>query len=252
MSNILEKYKDNVWCISLANRDDRYDVVWKEFERIKINDVVNYYRPEKDIRGGRYGCWLSHLECYKKILENSNSKFGIIFEDDACFESNWKEGLEKINIFMDSNTEWDIIWLGNLVTSYISESNIEEIWKCKSYNTHGYIISRDYINKLINTEKFHPENYPNGLDDYFHENTDNFYCMLDQICYQNNMSSDNQWFQYNLLQNIFQGKYTWKLSQKISNKIAKYLRFLPISIQEIMNPLPCLITINCWLNELIS
>lgn len=240
----------NTWCISLAHRDDRLNVVKQEFERVGIKNV-NYYRPERDTRGGRYGCWLSHIECYKNILSGDH-KYGIIFEDDACFEDNYHTEIERVQLFMQKNTDWDIIWLGNLVTSYISESSVPNIWKCNSYNTHGYIISEKYMRQLLKTESFNPDKYPNGLDDYFHENPGNFYCMLDQICYQNNMPSDNQWFQYNLLQNIVQGKYTWKLSQKITNKIAKWIRFLPVAVQERINPLPNLISFNCWLTHLFA
>jgi len=240
--------QQNIWCINLKERADRFREVNQEFEKAGIKNV-SFLHPEKHPQGGRHGCWLSHIECYKAILENKDNTFGIIFEDDVTFE----DGIcQKIEEFVLHNKDWDILWLGNLVTSFIEPSVVDGIWKCNSYNTHAYVITRNYMETLLSRSNFHPDTFPNGLDDYFHCYPDKFYCPLQQICYQSNSPTDNQWFEFNLFQKLIQNGYTWTAVQKTTNFIARHIKPLPVSVQEIINPIPCLITVHCWITELLK
>lgn len=72
--------------------------------------LIEKYLNEKTLRGV-IGCCKSHLVCYKKIIEDVNNDYSIIFEDDCCFI----KGKEiKANEFIQSLTipeKFVIIWL---------------------------------------------------------------------------------------------------------------------------------------------
>ena len=57
-------------CINLYERQDRYESCRKEFEKLDILDLVYFYRTHKNITSGRKGCYESHLELYKNLLNN--------------------------------------------------------------------------------------------------------------------------------------------------------------------------------------
>ncbi len=61
-------------------------------------DIANDNRIAKDgkwVRPGHAGCSLSHIECYRRIVEE-NLDFGIILEDDLSVKEDFTKGLEHI------------------------------------------------------------------------------------------------------------------------------------------------------------
>lgn len=114
----------------------------------------NYdFLNERQLRGV-IGCCLSHLKCFKKLI-NSNEKYCIIFEDDCIFRNenlkkNGNDFLKNINI----PEKFGIIFL--------NEWNVKSSIKYIKYNedlkkiisgkktTESYIISKDYAQILYN------------------------------------------------------------------------------------------------------
>ena len=129
--------------------------LYDEELRKNVNPWNFKYLNEKTLRGV-IGYCQSHLQCYKKIIEDTNSKYSIIFEDDCCFI----KGKEKIaNDFLQSlpiPEKFGIIWLNEwkntIDKSYINEHFNLVISGAKT--TEAYIISKEYA-KILYDENIH-------------------------------------------------------------------------------------------------
>jgi glycosyl transferase family 25 len=165
----LEKY-----IINLDTRKDRFDITNNllnqyDFKNIirfsavkgknisvnELNKIVepsamksilkNYRNEHHELSYGAVGCYLSHINIWKK-LEKDDLDYIIIFEDDALPTFNFME-LQQI-ISNDVPNDWDIIFFGGIYNDY----NIinDKIVKLKRfYETHAYIINKKGALKLL-------------------------------------------------------------------------------------------------------
>ena len=104
------------YVINLKRRSDRLnkfkhlspynDVeVVEAFDGQNIDDNNNkdlYYKIKNhknsyDITNSELGCFISHMSTWKKIID-TNTKYNLIFEDDAIFSYNFKTELDKIEL----------------------------------------------------------------------------------------------------------------------------------------------------------
>lgn len=227
--------KDNAWCINLYERNDRFENVQNEFTRVGLIDKVSFYRTVKDKEGARRGCWISHIECFKRIRE-SQKPYGLIFEDDLIFDDKWKNYLQIIKKFLSMNHDaWDIFYIGAMPYGYISCDT--DICKIKgAHLAHAYFINRRFIDKILNDSTFNPDNSKNlHIDEWFCKNDNNYFVLKNLIVYQNNSQSDNKWYDLKWMQNIVQRN--WIKTQKLANRFAWLLRHFPIKIQLYINPI---------------
>ena len=109
-----------------------------------------------------FGCALSHIKVWKKILEN-NDEYALILEDDVVFENNFKKEFKDIINNVPDN--FDILYLGCFgcgVNYKISNLGLRIYGKgeLKKINdkiiiprhalaTHGYIISKKGCKKIL-------------------------------------------------------------------------------------------------------
>ena len=242
--DFLKENNIDVWCICLKERDDRYKYITNEFAKIGLLKYVTFYRPEKCKDGGRIGCFNSHKYCMIQSL--NNNKHALVFEDDIIFENNWLKKTNYIKKFLYSNIQWDILKLGSVINYITHSTNISNIYKCKSLALHAIIYNSSFIQNCINDELFTPELYKLHIDEYFLYSNANEYNIINSICYQNNLASDNQWDDNFIFQKIWQSKYTVIL-QKIQNTQKRICRFLPIYIQKNINIAHwiCLFIVKC-------
>ncbi len=165
-----------IYVINLPNRTDRKTKILQEFTKHNITDytittaihgnTLDVEQMEKDnlisfshrrLKKGEYGCYLSHLNIYKKILE-SPEELHLVLEDDVYFVDRFnnklKELLEKV-----SDVEWDIFYIGRNCHKSAS--------KCKEgiyignkrdgiyypehpfFGTHAYIIKKSTLLRII-------------------------------------------------------------------------------------------------------
>lgn len=113
--------------------------MWKASTRNDLTDSFVHY-----LNDGQKGCAQSHLNIYKHIMRE-NLPYALILEDDACFDKEWKENLEKIySQVIDEN--WDAIFLN-------ASEPIEPLhtWTTvmEQYLTAGYIISLKGATKIV-------------------------------------------------------------------------------------------------------
>ncbi|AYV84004.1 MAG: hypothetical protein Hyperionvirus15_42 [Hyperionvirus sp.] len=238
----------DIWCICLEDNKERYASSLEEFKKIGLKSV-KYFRPKRDVRGGRIGCWTSHVECMKKSYESEKkAPYVVIFEDDIKFVDDWRGGAKAIGEFLVEEPKWDIVRLGGLVSSFHEESMSSGlIWKGKCYNNHALIVSLDFIKNILGEWlTTHPEESHLQIDGYYRSLKDvNDYILVENICYQkNDLGSDNKWFKNGLYQNVVQNKYCYEFFQRMSNRVAFGLRCLPVRVQECANIIPCLFTLG--------
>ena len=146
---------------------EKSDLSWKEYTVYpaivgKDLDIKNYITPiaynrlmeidrtkkrkhHYDITRGAVGCYLSHLDIYKKIAA-SNKKYGLIFEDDVMIATDfYKRMLYGLNTVPNN---WDIYLLGliclkcNINNDYI---DVNRFW-----GLHAYLVKKDTAAKLVN------------------------------------------------------------------------------------------------------
>lgn len=93
-------YFDKIYCINLDSREDRWESVQKEFDKVGILSKVKRIsavtkqevpydpRPAKgksDLLGA-FACSLSHEKCLKDAMGNKYKNY-LVFEDDVCFKN---------------------------------------------------------------------------------------------------------------------------------------------------------------------
>lgn len=226
--NFLKKYNIEVFCICLSNRDDKFQIVSEEFEKVGLLPYVQFHRPEKNINSG-LGCFLSHKYCLEKSDEHV-----LVFEDDIKFTKDWDKKLLDIIDFLESGAYYDTLRLGCFLTSiHQDKNNTLNVCLSKSYMTHAIIYNKDFKEKLLNDPNF---NGDIQIDDYLHDYTNcKEYSLINPICFQRIINvSDNIW-QSSRVQKIMQSYYIYENIQWLDNKYIYNIRCLPTYIQERVN-----------------
>ena len=104
------------------------------------------------------GCYLSHLNIYKKIKKDNKKGYTIIFEDDfivnsSNFKDDVKKAIDKLN---NKSIDFDFLYLGSNQINY-GEYIIDYLYyvnpKQNLYGTHAYVINNKNIDKIIDKIK---------------------------------------------------------------------------------------------------
>lgn len=167
--------------INLDKRLDRNDNVINELKKINVNDATRFKAIE--LENGALGCSMSHLKCLE-IAKKENYEMVFICEDDIQF-LHPDMFLTQLNAFLDSNfLSWDTVLVaGNNMIPYlpISEFCIK-VSNCQT--TTGYIVKREYYDKLI-------QNYKEGIQKFLREPSNN------------DLKIDKYWFKLQRLDNWY-------------------------------------------------
>jgi len=142
--------KINTMYINLLNRTDRKEHVINELKKLGINDNVERFNAIK-LENGALGCSMSHLKCLE-LAKQKNYEYIFICEDDIKF-LNPILFLEQLDRFLSTSRSWDVILVaGNNMIPYTPIDNTcIKVSNCQT--TTGYIVKREYYNKLIDNFK---------------------------------------------------------------------------------------------------
>jgi GR25 family glycosyltransferase involved in LPS biosynthesis len=193
MTNIYN-YFDDIVCINLDFRNDRREEAQHNFT--KLNIPAKFLTVKKHEKGGRYGCFDSHIKVLKYAQQN-NYKNILVFEDDFVPTKGYDEKIvSKAIEFMQNNQDWDIFYFGysfmnqNLQTIFTSPNYNENIIMYKASMTHSLCYSKRGINKILNAYKPHLGNihYDQFLVNHKELKT---YCILPLMFDQNMKSKSN-------------------------------------------------------------
>ena len=96
---------------------------------------------------GEVGCSLSHLKALRHYLDNSDSPYAIIMEDDCCLDTvkfwnfKWKEFYSRIPY------DWDVCQIAIICTGDIFTKIHKRF--VNEFSTACYLITRHHAKKLI-------------------------------------------------------------------------------------------------------
>jgi len=147
---ISEKIIGDIGINSIKNKNRKY-----HYELPNINAI---------------GCYLSHYNLWKLILENKGDNF-IIFEDDNEFN---KISLNEINYRVSLLPKnWDIYLLSNHNYCYSRKKINKNLFKVRRFFlTNSYIINKKAINKILNSNTLFPINQQ--IDSYLSDLTEDY------------------------------------------------------------------------------
>lgn len=103
-------YFDEIYCINLDERTDRWEHAQKQFEKAGILDKVQRFSAIKDI-DGRVGVIKSNLEIVK-IAKQKKLKNVLVFEDDVEFIVDNPQKILQDSINQIVNIKWHLFYLG--------------------------------------------------------------------------------------------------------------------------------------------
>jgi len=152
----------------LSAMQDKLDSMRLPFERVAAVDGQALELPIRDFREGAYrllhgrrgnpaevGCYLSHIECAKRLLA-SESEFALILEDDLEFPADLKQLLRAA---IEANADWDILRLStvNRGRKYrfadLTPQRFLAVALTREKGSGAYLINRRaamwFVNKLV-------------------------------------------------------------------------------------------------------
>ena len=172
---MIEKLKNfgPIYLINLKRRPDRLSICINNFKKYNINNFTiiegidslsenlnNFYIGGGIIRDTEMGATLSHLKAIKHWIDNDNTEYAIIMEDDFSFETvdywnfTWEEFLNSIDF------DYDILQLcvidGTLNPGFRKR-------KTDDYSTAAYLIKRKIAKKIISDSLIDNKYYLKGI-----------------------------------------------------------------------------------------
>lgn len=174
---------DNIYCINLDNRKDKWELCEKEFLKNNLN--VERFSGFNYTKCGNVGCNISHMNILKNAKKN-NYKNILIFEDDIFLVENL---INKFNKITTNINKFDLLylsmWLPKGKIVYDGIIKIEH-----GFCTHSYIINHKVFDFLI--EKINSLKHVLAIDNIYnkyHKYMNN-YCIEPALTKQTNIQCD--------------------------------------------------------------
>lgn len=141
-------YFDEIYCINLDSRPDRWEHAKKEFSKVNILDRVKRYSAIKD-NDGRLGLIKSNLDIIKNAKEKK-LKNVLIFEDD--FEFLNENTLEILQYSIDQirDMKWYLFYLGANTHQKLIKFKPNLILLKSAFATHSLAYSNLAYDHFIN------------------------------------------------------------------------------------------------------
>jgi GR25 family glycosyltransferase involved in LPS biosynthesis len=194
------KLVDQIYCINLISRPDRYEKM-KEFES-EEKITINFYRPEKDICGGMIGCFKSHISVISQAYKMGYNQV-LILEDDLIKTAAYSNGIvdfDSIVKFIKENKSWEIIqfsWFARWNSLFLPMTRSKESKNLSQFGsilTSSYIINRSGMKRILSTYKNYLGVEP--IDIYYSKIFKKTMWNVVPIPFNQdrNISNDNTWF----------------------------------------------------------
>jgi len=177
---------DRIYCITLADRLDRRQSARSEFARVGLASRVEFIVVERHPTDSEQGIFDSHMRCLREGLAAGACTI-VVFEDDILFANFSFETLSDSVVFMKSDVEWDLFFLGCFVKSCRKtqfRSVVRIRYQCAA---HAYVISRRFAEILI-TRPWQGIAYDDVIRSI---SSPHIYTAYPAFAFQNDSSSDN-------------------------------------------------------------
>jgi len=215
-----------IWVINLENKSDRWKNILNSIQKSGLPlenvfrlDAINsttmspaelknilspeafkqlfsnliYRTSHSQLTLGAVGCYLSHIELWKKLLVSNNSHF-LIFEDDTKLSSDF---LQTANhVLKHIPDDFDFLFLGSIVSptdEVLSDTNVIKnkfTTLISVYGTHAYIISKKAVQKLLPLSFPINKQFDSFISDY--NSLLKMYTVTPNIAHQSGFSTDIQ------------------------------------------------------------
>jgi len=136
---------DEIFCINLDKRKDRWGLAQKEFEKINILDRVKRF-PAIERKDGRLGCIKSHLEILKYAKKNNLNNV-LIFEDDVMFLNDVNGVLD--NVVKQLPVDWNLLYLGANLHSPLTNISDNLVLLNNGFSTHAISYNKNVYDIFI-------------------------------------------------------------------------------------------------------
>ncbi len=178
-------FLDKIYCITLEHRSDRRRLAEIQFSRVGLLDRVEFIQTQPHPVNSEQGIYASHMGCLQKGVE-SNAQHMAIFEDDVVFDRFDPERLKASTCYLNSLDQWEIFFLGCLVSR--SRSTASAAVRHVRYRSlaHAYILNRPFAEKLLKIE-WSGQPFDAMLQSFVQQ----AFAIYPSIAFQSNASSDN-------------------------------------------------------------
>ena len=189
----LEEWNDIDPKINIIKAVDARGNLWKNYKQHisekAIEDLKKTIKNKKrklaeSLTEGAVGCYLSHLKCWRRFLEESTSKndYCLIFEDDSSIPKDLIKTTD--NIVERTKTKWGIILLGWKATSQYLSFNEDLLIPKSFWQLHAYLLSNFGARKLLELH----DKVEMQVDAFMSNNIKKIkiFGVIDDICIQKN------------------------------------------------------------------
>lgn len=191
----MNKHFDNIYCINLDRRPDRWSEVSEEtskhnliVERVSaIDGNPNNIQTNNGVSDGDVGCTLTHCKILQDAIDKNYTKI-LVLEDDVVFSDDLNNLFDEyLGMVPD---DWDMIYLGG---NHINEPIYinEHVYRVThTYTTHAYAIKRKVFSEVLELQK----NAKKQVDVYYSDlqKTLNCYVIKPHLAWQRDSFSDIQ------------------------------------------------------------
>tara|TARA_Y100000389_G_C17451380_1_gene515052 strand:- start:901 stop:1521 length:621 start_codon:yes stop_codon:yes gene_type:complete len=151
----LNELFDEVYCVNLDERTDRWEQAQIEFGKLGLSGV-NRFSAIKHEKGA-IGCRESHLGIIKKAKEKK-LKNVLIFEDDVLIV---EDNIKHLNNALEQlkNQEWDLFYLGATVDPNVGRLQVQTPNLVKTnfaYTTHAYAVNHTMYDFILKEAPYQP------------------------------------------------------------------------------------------------
>lgn len=139
--------------INLEHRDDRRNECLDELRHVGLTDAGSalFFKAKYLKNFGALGCALSHAMVLSDFLFNEEKPYALILEDDFSIR-NTQSFVENINQLLNLAKSWDVFLLGHNQALPIEATQVANTLRViNSQTASGYLVSRNYASKLIET-----------------------------------------------------------------------------------------------------
>ncbi len=138
---------DEIYCINLDHRTDRWEHAQKEFEKVGILDRVKRFSAIKE-DDGRLGIIKSNLAIVK-MAKSKGLNNVLVFEDDVKFIVDDPEKHLKNAISQIGNLDWALFYLGANTHTKLIKIKPNLILLKNAYSVHSMAYNKKIYDKII-------------------------------------------------------------------------------------------------------
>ena len=144
---------EEIWCINLDSRIDRWSECQQEFDKLGIKDRVNRFSAIQ-MKDSRAACSLSHLTLIK-MAQQKKLKNILILEDDVSFIDDTIITLEKC--FQQINYNWNVFYLGANLHQHLKKISDNVFQLKRAYAAHAIVYNKNIYDVIIKNYEWKSE-----------------------------------------------------------------------------------------------